>query len=65
MIDYVSIDRITLIINIWEMYNDHLLTKKDNTEGTLFILTESARELTKIINEFDYWSKMHQFYGGI
>jgi len=65
LIDYVSIDRITLIINIWEMYNDHLLTKKDNTEGTLFILTESARELTKIINEFDYWSKMHQFYGGI
>lgn len=65
LIECFSANRVILITSIWEMYNDHLLTKKDNMEGTLFVLTESAKELTKIMNKLDYWSKMHQFYGGI
>lgn len=65
LIDHLSIERVVLITNIWEMYNDHLLRKRNSPIGTLFELTESAKELNKIITDFDYWSKSHQFYGGI
>ena len=65
LIDYFSTDRVILITNIWEMYNDRLLRKRNSHLGSLFELTESAKELNKIITDFDYWSKSHQFYGGI
>lgn len=64
-IDCLSPERLLLVTSIWEMYNDQLLIKINHYSGTRFELTKRARELNKIITDFDYWLESHQFYGGV
>ncbi|RPA60986.1 hypothetical protein EF384_02935 [Aerococcus agrisoli] len=58
-------DRVTFITTIWEMYNDHLISKVENEHGVLFTLTDQGRELNKIMSDLDSWSAEHEFFGGI